>query len=84
MSSRTRSASVSARPQVGRAGQASAQRAAGRQQVLGEADAVPAQQTLDRVAVLRADLAQNDVLARHQDRVAAEALDDLAQRGADA
>ena len=38
-----------------------------------------AQQAFDRVAILRADLAQDDVLARHQDRIAAEPLDDLAQ-----
>jgi hypothetical protein len=38
-----------------------------------------AEQAFDRVALLRADLAQDDVLARRQDRVAAEPLDDFAQ-----
>ena len=83
MSSRTRSASVSAKPQVGSAGQASAQRSAGAH-VIGETHAVLAQQVLDRVAILRPDPAQDDVLARHQDRIAAEALDDLPQCRTDA
>src|ERR1700737_4934316 len=46
-------------------------------QILGQAHAMLAQQVFNRVAILRPDLAHDDVLARHQDRVATEALDDL-------
>src|ERR1700730_7310987 len=62
---------AAARP--GRAGEGPA---VDRQQVLAEAHAMPTQRRGDAVAVRGADLAEDDVLARHQDRVAAEPLDD--------
>ena len=42
-----------------------------------------AQYAIDRSSILGADLAQDDVLARHQDRIAAEPADDLPQCGPD-
>src|SRR5215469_1672862 len=53
--------------------------ALGRTQFLGEAYAVCLQQIDYRIAIIRPDVAQDDVLARHQDRVAAKALDRFAQ-----
>ena len=53
-----------------------------RQHVLGQPHAVGPQPRLDGVAVGGIDVGQDDVLARHQDRVAAELGDDVAQRAA--
>ena len=61
------------RQAAGRQGRAGERPTLGRQHVLGEPHAVRAQDRGDRVAVRGADFAQDDVLARHQDRVAAEA-----------
>src|SRR5262249_32706786 len=55
-----------------------------RQQLLGEPHVVRAQSRRDRIAIGRVDLAEDDVLAWHQDRVAMEARHDLAQCGAQA
>ena len=53
-----------------------------RQQFFGECHAMRPQNIGDRLAVDRIDLAEDDVLARHQDRIAAEPTHDVAQRGA--
>src|SRR5262249_1922116 len=71
------------RQPAARQGRAGARPTLDWQHVGGEPHAVLAQRSFDGSVILKADLAQNDVLARHQDRVAAEAADDLAQRGAD-
>jgi len=58
--------------------------ARGRRDVLGAGHTVLTQHAFDRVPILRADLAQDDILARHQDRIASEPLDDFVQGGANA
>jgi hypothetical protein len=55
----------------------------GRSQILREAHAVPPHRRSIAFLFLWADLAQDDVLGRHQDRIAAEVLDNLAQGGAE-
>ncbi len=72
------------RQAAGRQGRAGERPAPHRRHLAGGDDAMGAQRLVDRRAALRRDVAEQDVLARQQDRIAAEARDHLAQGGAQA
>src|SRR5271170_5167018 len=74
---------LSQRQATSRQGRAGERPALGRQNVLGETHAMRTQYRGDLVPILGPDLAQDDVLTRHQDRINTEAGDHLAQDGAD-